>query len=76
MKDEIVFRYTLEAPYLAKFLLVSYYPKWSRPIRLQDFLNVCQKVERYHLIFCLQKDTHWSFQNIHVLWIMTEDTLR
>ena len=76
MKDEPVFGCTLEAPYLAKFLLVSYHPKWSQPIRSKDFLNVCQKAGRYHLIFCLEKDIHWSFKNIRVLWVVTEDTLK
>ena len=55
MKIYIIYCVPAQIPYLGKFWFLRYGPKWSQPIRLQDFLiNHISRTDQWNsLFFCM-----------------------
>ena len=64
MKIYIICCSPAQIPYFGKFLLQRYKPKYSQPIRLQDFLidYISRTSQWYSLIFCvlIQISINWK----------------
>ena len=71
MKTNIVIDISPLIPYLAKFWVLSYGPKWCQPIKLQDSLkyNISRKKWMMKFVFCMQVNIKVLYRFILSFWV-------
>ena len=71
MKTNIVIDISPLIPYLAKFWVLSYGPKWCQPIKLQDSLkyNISRKKWMMKFVFCMQINIKVLYRFILSFWV-------